>query len=162
MRSNQVFARMTPEQSQRFLAEIKQEAPEVARLALAAAAGAFKLRHEFLKRQPRARQAEWVRRALGRNVGAAAAEEVLATYFLEIKLDLLTELLDAFGLEHEEGSLLAEDPPCPDRQKLDAVVKEFREGEEPETRELLLQAFAAQSAIDWPEFEALLGFDAAE
>ena len=38
MRSNQVFARMTPEQSQRFLAEMKQEAPEVAQLALGAAA----------------------------------------------------------------------------------------------------------------------------
>lgn len=162
MRSNQVFARMTPEQSQRFLAELKQEAPEVAKLALAAAAGAFKLRQEFLKRQPRARQAEWVRRALGRNVGAAAAEEVLATYFLEHKLELLTELLDAFELEHDEGSLLADDPPCPEREKLEAVVAEFRSGEEPETRELLLQAFAAQLAIDWPELETLLGFDAAE
>ncbi len=162
MRSNQVFARMTPEQSQRFLAAVKQEAPDVAKLALAAAASAFKLRHEFLKRQPRTRQAEWVRRALGRNIGAAAAEEVLATYFLEHKLDLLTELLDAFGLEHEEGTLLTENPPCPDGQKLEAVLKEFREGDDPETRELLLQAFATQSGIDWPDLESLLGLDSSE
>ena len=102
---------MTPAEAESFLVEIRKEAPEVARLALDAAAGAFRLRREFMRRQSRARQAEWMRRALGRRIGAPLAEEVLATYFLEYHLELLEELLDLFGLEHEGGQLSIESPP---------------------------------------------------
>jgi hypothetical protein len=115
MRSNEIFSRMTTEEAERFLVEVRSEAPDVAKLALDAAAGAFRLRPEFLRRQPRARQAEWMRRALGRRVGAALAEEVLATYFLEHHRELLVELLEALGVEHEEGRLKQDVPACPAR-----------------------------------------------
>ncbi len=160
MRSNQVFARMSAEESQAFLSRLKDEAPAVARLALGAAAEAFKLRPAFLKKQPRARQAEWMRRALGRNIGAAIAEEVLATYFMEHRSELLVELLDAFEVEHEDGTLKdAQD--CPAKKKLQSAIKKFRAGEDPETRELLLLAFAAQSSVDWQPLEEILGVGAA-
>jgi hypothetical protein len=156
MRSNQVFSRMSAEESLRFLNQLKQDAPPVAKLALGAAAEAFKLRPEFLKRQPKTRQAEWVRRALGRNVGAGIAEEVLASYFLEHRSDLLVEWLDELGIEHEDGSL-KDTPECPAKKTLQAAVKKFRAGEDAETRDLLLHAFAAQSSIDWPPLEEALG-----
>ena len=47
-------------------------------------------------------------------------------------------------------------PQCPDETKLVDAVAKFREGENGARRELLLRAFAAQSAIDWPALEALL------
>ena len=51
-----------------------------------------------------------------------------------------------------------ETPPAqPDRAKLEEVVATFRKGEDPERRELLLRAFAAQSGIDWPDLEQILG-----
>ncbi len=150
---------MTPEEAERFLVEVRSDAPSVARLALDAAAGAFRLRPDFLRRQPRARQAEWMRRALGRRVGATLAEEVLATYFLEHHKALLVELLDAFGVEHEEGLLKQEAPPCPDAARLDAALAEFRSrasDEDRGRRELLLLAFASQASVDWPELEKRL------
>ncbi len=156
VRSNEIFSRMTPEQALSFLEELRKDAPSVARIAMSAASQAFKLRPQFLKKQPRARQAEWMRRALARVMMAPAAEEVLAEYFLEHRSDLLTELLDAFGIEHEEGRLTGDPPECPEATKLDLALGEFRGGKEPETRELLLNAFAAQSSIDWPELEARL------
>ncbi|MBW2279439.1 MAG: hypothetical protein JRG76_06775 [Deltaproteobacteria bacterium] len=160
MRSNQVFARMSAEESAAFLERLKDEAPAVARLALGAAADAFKLRPTFLKKQPRTRQAEWMRRALGRNIGAAIAEEVLATYFMDHRSELLVELLDTLEVEHEEGTL-KDKPDCPEKKKLQAAVEKFRQGEDPETRELLLMAFTAQSSIDWPPLDELLGVEAA-
>ena len=150
---------MTSEESLAFLTTLRQDAPDVAKLALSAAAGAFKLRPAFLKRQPRERQAEWMRRALGRNVGAAIAEEVLATYFMDAHQELLQELLDGLGVEHEEGRLMHEDPECPAKKKLGAAIAKFRGGDDPQTRELLLSAFAAQSAINWPDLEELLAGD---
>ena len=156
MHSNDVFSRMGPERALAFLDELREQAPTAARVALTAAANAFKLRPQFLQRQPRARQAEWVRKALARRMMAAAAEEVLAEYFLEYHNELLGELLDALGVEHEDGQLAGASPACPEKPALEIAVKKFRGGENAERRELLLQAFAAQSAIDWPELEELL------
>jgi hypothetical protein len=156
MRSHEVFQRMTPEEAAGLLEVLREESPAIASVALGAAAAAFKLRRQFLMRQPRERQADWVRRALARPANAAAAEEVLADFFLEHQKDLLLELLDAFGVEHEDGSLAQTHPPSPTKRKLGAAVKKFRAGEESSYRELLLRAFAAQSAIDWPDLEALL------
>jgi hypothetical protein len=157
MRSNEIFSQMTPDAALAFLDEIHREAPRVEEIALSAAAGAFRLRPVFLRRQPRKRQSEWMRQALSRNAFAAVAEEVLAEYFLEYHNDLLAELLDGLGLEHEKGVLKGEGAPvCPDKSKLESAVNAFRKGENAPRRDLLLRAFAAQTAIDWPELEALL------
>ncbi len=156
MRSNEVFAGMTPEESLAFLEAIRESAPKVCSIALTAAADAFKLRPQYLQRQPRKRQAEWMRKALGRRMMVPVAEEVLAEYFLEHQLELLTELLDAFGLEHEEGILQGSDFECPDKAVLEKAVEEFRGGEDKQHRELLLKAFAAQTSIEWPTLEGML------
>ena len=156
MRSNEIFAAMSSEEALGFLDQMRAEAPEVARIALAAAAEAFRLRPEFLKRQPRPRQAEWMRRALGRTIGAPLAEEVLATYFLENERDLLVELLDALGVPHDEGRLSHGEPTCPEPKALDKAVQKFLGGDRRDKRRLLLHAFAAQSTIEWPDLEALV------
>ena len=157
MRSNEIFSRMSPEAALAFLEEIHREAPKVEEIALQAAAGAFRLRPLFLRKQPRKRQSEWMRQALARKALAAVAGEVLAEYFLEYHNALLGELLDRLGLEHEKGVLKGEGAPaCPDKTKLAEAVEGFRKGDQRERRELLLRAFAAQSAVDWPELEALL------
>jgi hypothetical protein len=156
MRSNEIFSRMSPDEALAFLDEIHREAPRVEEIALSAAAGAFRLRPVFLRKQPRKRQSEWMRQALARNAFAGVAEEVLAEYFLEYHSELLGELLDAFGLEHEKGVLKTHAPECPDETKLAAAVTKFRAGENAARRELLLRAFAAQSAIEWPALEKLL------
>jgi hypothetical protein len=147
---------MTAEEAQRFLEALRTEARGTRDMALAAAAQAFRLRPQFLRQQPRVRQAEWVRRALARPGNASVAEEILAEYFLENHRALLVELLDAFGVAHEDGTLKEESPAAPSKAKLAKAVAAFRKGDEPERRELLLRAFAAQSAIDWPQLEALL------
>ena len=156
MRSNEVFARMSPAQAAQFLSTLKSDAKPVAALALNAACQAFKLRPAYIRKQPEARQADWIRKALGRRIGAALAEEILATYFLDHELDMLVEWLDAVGLEHEDGALKEENPESPTAEALERAVTEFRKGEKPEVREVLLVAFAAQSGIDWPELEKLL------
>jgi hypothetical protein len=156
MRSNEIFSAMTPEAALAFLEEVHAEAPKVEEIALSAAAGAFRLRPVFLRRQPRKRQAEWMRQALARASFAAVAEELLAEYFLEYHGELLGELLDALGLEHEKGVLKGDTPACPEKSALQAAVAKFRSGPDSPRRELLLRAFAAQTAIDWPDLEALL------
>jgi len=154
MRSNEIFARMGPEAALAFLTEIHEQAPGVEQIALSAASGAFRLRPVFLRRQPRKRQAEWMRQALSRPTAAPVAEEVLAEYFLSGRKPLLVELLDALGIPHDDGTLRDPKPACPAAAELEPALAKFRAGAEPELRELLLAAFAAQSAIDWPGLDA--------
>ena len=97
-----------------------------------------------------------MRQALSRVATNPVAEEVLAAYFLQVRKPLLIEWLDALGLEHEEGSLKADAPPEPERVALEKAVRAFRKADDDAERELLLQAFAAQTAIEWPALEELL------
>jgi len=163
MKPYQVFARMSPEQAERVMNAIHGESPGVYTQAVAAAAATMKARPQFMMKQPRDKRAKLIRQALSRIAASPIAEEILATYFLEVRKDLLTEWLDALGLEHEDGVLKTNAPEPPSDAELEKKVEAYRSagGAAAEDRELLLLAFAAQSAIEWPGFEAmLLGADA--
>jgi hypothetical protein len=154
MRSYQVFARMTRERAAQLMAVLAEEAPAVYSQAVAATSAAMKCRPKFVMRLPADRRADMVRRTLARVPANHLAEEVLATYFLECRKELLTEWLDALGLEHDEGLLKDDNPPAPAKKRLEKAVRDFLKGDDGEERELLVRAFAAQSAIDWPDLAA--------
>jgi hypothetical protein len=157
MRSFQVFASMSPERATEVMRALKEAAPGMFAQALAAAAAAFKARPVYLARQPLEKQAASIRRALARVSANPVAEELLAVYFLECKKDLLVEWLDALGIQHEDGTLAEDTPSAPPKAELAKAAKAFRKKADGADRELLLAAFAAQSAIDWPDLEALVG-----
>jgi hypothetical protein len=156
MKAYQVFARMTPERAEAVLNQILEKMPAVYRQTVAAASAVFKARPRFLMQQSPARRASLVRQALARVAANELAEEVLAAYFLEVRRPLLVEWLDTLGVEHEEGALQTDHLACPPQEKLDAALAAFRKPEDEADRELLLEAFAAQSAVDWPALDAAL------
>jgi hypothetical protein len=161
MKPHQVFARMSQERAFELLTKVKEKLPGVYTQAVGAACVTLKARPQFMMKQSKEKQAQFVRSALSRFAAAPIAEEVLAAYFLEVRRDLLTEWLDALGIEHENGILKNDDPQEPARDALEAAVAKFRGGEGAEDRQLLLEAFAAQSAVTWPALDALLGVEAA-
>ena len=154
MRSYQVFVRMTPERAAQVMAVLAEKSPATYTQAVAATSAAMKCRPKFLMRQPTDKRAHMVRRTLARVRANDLAEEVLATYFLECRKELLTEWLDAVGVEHDEGLLKEENPPPPAKERLEKAIESFLEADDVADRELLLRAFAAQSAIDWPDLTA--------
>jgi len=156
MRAYQVFAGLSPEYCEEVFRQIADASPATFTQGIYAAASAFKSRPQFLSKQPFGKRAAAVRRALSMVAANPIAEEMLAIYFLECKKDILIEWLDAIGLEHKEGSLEEDSPAEPPADKLDGVVKSFREKDDDPARELLLKAFAAQGAIEWPRLDALI------
>lgn len=155
MRAYEIFAWMQPDDVERLLVVLSEKQPAYYAQALGAAAAAMKARPGYLLKQPMAKRAVAVRRALARVIANDVAEELLAIYFLDCKKDILAEWLDAVGLEHEEGALKDDEPPCPDEAKLTEALASFRKDEDGPDRELLLRAFAAQRSVDWPALEAL-------
>jgi hypothetical protein len=156
VKAYQVFAAMTPERAHALLEGLRKDAPAIYSQALGAASVGLKARPQFVMKQKPPQRAKLVRQALSRVATNVVAEEVLAAYFLQVKKSLLIEWLDGLGLPHEEGALEVDDPPEPAGDVLEKAVAAFRKPEEAEDRELLLRAFAAQSAIDWPGLERLL------
>lgn len=158
MKAYQVFARMTPERTHLLLESLREGAPGVYMQALAAASAWLRARPQFVLKQSPDKRAKLVRQALARFSTSIVAEEVLAAYFLQVKKPLLVEWLDAVGLEHEDGGLKSDAPPEPARSVLEKAVAAYRaKPDDAADRELLLEAFAAQSAIDWPVLEELIG-----
>lgn len=156
MRPYQIFAGMSSEEAIRFCERMRRDSMPTFRQAVAAAAAAMKSRPGFLAKQPLERQANAIRRSLARVAADPVAEELLAVYFLDCRKELLVEWLDALGIAHEEGTLKEDEPAEPDGEALDRVVGEFRSVDDDADRELLLHAFAAQRAIEWPRLDALL------
>lgn len=156
MRSYQIFASLAPDRAQAFLRTLSEKAPVIFAQALGAACVAMRARPVYLQRQPFEKRADAIRRALARVAADPVAAEVLAAYFLECRKELLVEWLDAIGLAHSEGVLEADAPPQPDEKKLRQVAKKFLGADDDPDRGLLLRAFAAQGAIDWPALDALL------
>jgi hypothetical protein len=156
MKPNQIFAAMTPERCEEILAAISEESAETAKQIVASAAITLKYRPQYLLKQPKAKRAGSVRRALARIQSGQLAEELLAVYFLKCRLELLTEWLDLLGLEHEEGILKDEVIEAPEPGELEKHVSTFRGAGNEADRELLLQTFSAQAAIDWPALDGLV------
>lgn len=156
MRAYQIFAAIDPDECESILREIAEKAPPMFTQGVYAAAAAFRSRPQFIAKQPFEKRASMVRRALSRVTANPVAEEMLATYFLECRKDVLVEWLDAIGLEHEDGMLAEDAPGEPDGDKLRSTVETYRGKEDGPVRLLLLQAFAAQSAIDWPILDELI------
>jgi hypothetical protein len=157
MRSYQVFSGLAPAHAEQVFKLLAEKAPAMFVQALAAAGAALKARPIYLQRQPFPKRAEAVRRTLCRVSANAVADEVLAVYFLECRKELLIEWLDRAGVEHKDGTLTADAPPAPAEKKLREAVEAFRAAGEDPDRDLLLRAFAAQDAIEWPVLDALLG-----
>ncbi len=156
MRPFEVFASMSAERAERFFQKLSEGSPMVFGHAVAAAAAAMKARPAYLRKQPFERRVQAVRRSLARVGGDAAAEELLAVYFLEVRKELLVEWLDAVGVSHEDGVLTESSPAQPATESLHAGVETFRSTDDDEDRDLLLQAFVAQDSVDWPELEKLI------
>ena len=157
MRSYQVFAAMSPAEAERMLRVLAKESPAMFRQMVDAAAVSIKARPVFLRNQPFELRAKTIRRALSRVSANLVADELLAIYFLECRKPLLLEWLDLIGLAHEDGTLKDDAPAQPPETELAAAVAKYRGAGDDPDRDLLLRAFAAQSAVDWPALDALIG-----
>ncbi len=160
MRSYHVFASMSAGRAAQMLKPLAQKAPAVFAQAVAVASAALKARPVYLLRQPFAKRAEAVRRALSRVASDPVASEVLAVYFLECRSKLLVEWLDTVGLEHEEGTLKDDAPAPPADAPLRTAVDVFLAVDDDPDRRILLGAFAAQDAIEWSVLDELIAASA--
>ena len=154
--STDVFKTISAEEAQAFFGEMRDELRPVYKQAERVAAATLRLRPVFLGKQPFPKRCDMIRKALALRPNADASAELLATFFLERYSKDVAELLDLFGIEHEDGVLKDQAPKAPTKAKMKKAVQEFPTGDHALMRGILLKAFAAQSAIDWTDLDAML------
>jgi len=147
---------MTEEECQAFVRELRDEMRPLYKELEATAAATLRVRPVFLGKQPFPKRCEMIRKAMALKVNAEEAGEILAGFLMERYADDVKALLDGLGLKHDEGVLEETAPAQPDEKALKKILKEFRAGENALMREVLLKAFAAQAAIDWPLLDDML------
>ncbi len=160
-RSIDVFRSMTADEAQAFFGEMRDEVRPLYKQAEQAAANTLRLRPVFLGKQPFPKRCEMMRKALSLKVNDEAAAELLAMFFMERYSEDVGALLDLLGVEHDEGVLKDEAPKEPTKKKLSEAVEKFTAEGNSTLRSVLVRAFAAQGAIDWPKLDALV-FDLEE
>ncbi len=157
MRSYQVFAGMAPDRAVEMMRTLSKGSPAMFQQAVDVAAIAIRARPIYMRRQPFEKRAEAVRRALARVAANPVADELLAVYFLECRKELLVEWLDLAGLAHDDGTLEEDAPAEPAEENLLAAIDNYLAVDDDPDRDLLLRAFAAQDAVQWPVLDARLG-----
>lgn len=159
MRAYQVFSRMLRQDAERIFAELSKAAPGTYAQTIALTSTAINARPAFVLKQKLTQRAETMRRVLSRVRSNEVAEEVLAAYFVETQRAMLIIWLDAIGLDHEDGILVSDNPEEPDKQKLSEAIRLFRDSDQglSQDRELLMLAFSAQTIVEWPGLDEILG-----
>jgi hypothetical protein len=147
---------MTDEECEAVVGEMRDEVKPLYKQIERTAAETLRLRSVFLGKQPFPKRCQMIRKAMALKVNAEAAAEVLAAFFMERYSEDVTELLDSFGVEHEDGVLKGPSPEEPTPKVLKETVEKFPKGGNALIRGVLLRAFAAQAAVDWPRLDEIV------
>ncbi|MGH2604586.1 MAG: hypothetical protein ACRDJ9_35000, partial [Dehalococcoidia bacterium] len=135
---------------------VKRESPDMYRQAVAAAAGAFRLRPEVLRQQPAARQAATIRRALTQVDQQDLGAHLLIEWLTKSQKPMLAQFLDDLGIAHEDGTVKEGVGPEPDEDRLAAAIEHLRTTFPPEHVQIYLSAFFVITADDWERLSRLL------
>ena len=151
-----IWSGMSDDLAATILGEVKQDAPDLYREALASAAAALRMRPQALRQQPAARQAATIRRALTQVGQQELGAHLLIEWLTKRQKSMLSQFLDELGIAHEEGMIKAGVGPEPDPERLAIAVGHLRQSYPPDHVGVYLSAFAALTAHDWQRLPALI------
>ena len=106
----------------------------------------LKFRPQAIKKLPFAQRAKRARIYMERTHNAELCYELFGTYLMKGHKDLVTDFLDATGVEHKEG-MLEDNDARPDAAKLSAAIADLDKKYKPDDVTLYLSICSEQ----WPE-----------
>ncbi len=103
------------------------------------------MRAAFLDKLPRSRRAELMADTA---LPEETAQQVLMSYHLVEKRDLLQRFLDLLGIEHEDGLIESEFDP-PDEKAVGGAIEALEKEFDPEDVALYLRTLVASDPLTW-------------
>jgi len=125
---------------------------------LASVAQARHLRPVFLERQPRAQREATMLATLTRPALDQMAGTLIRAWLVKKHQAMLTDFLDALGIQHKDG-VVDELPPAMDDAKLKSAVDLLLSKHPPETVAVYLNAFNDMNEANWANLKTMLETD---
>lgn len=112
------------------------------------------LRPAYLEKRSRTQRAALMAQG---GLPEESAMQLLMSYHLVRRSDLLGRFLDELGIAHENGLIAEEsEPDPPDAGKLEQAVKALREEFEPESVDLYMKTLTASDELTWAGLAPLI------
>ena len=158
MTSHEILGFMSPALSQSLLEDLFTVNKQLYKTALAAAAGARKVRPQFLERQPRAERDKVIISVLGRPSMEEIAGNLLRGWLLKRHVGILCDFLDALGVAHKEG-VVDDLPDSVEDARLKDAVETLLAKHHHETVAVYLLTFNHMNQTRWANLDVLLQGD---
>ncbi|MBC8325874.1 MAG: hypothetical protein H8E27_09645 [Verrucomicrobia subdivision 3 bacterium] len=156
--SYELIGFISPELAHRILADTAEDNRDLYEATLSAVARLRGMRPQFLKRQPKPTRHKTMVQAMSKPAFDEAAGSLLRGWLLKHQIGLLTQFLDALGIEHEEG--VVEDlPKTIADDALAAALETLLANHERDVVVLYLHAFHNMNEAGWQNLEAALESD---
>jgi hypothetical protein len=156
--SHELIGFMSPGMAEQIISFAFESDKPLYRAALNAVAEVRKVRPVFLERQPRVQRHATMLAVLSRPSMELVAGNLIRQWLVKKQTALLTEFLDALGIQHKEG--VVEDLPKEmDDAKLQAAVEALLAKHPHEAVAVYLLAFNDMNEANWPNLKKMLEND---
>lgn len=152
----ELFGFMSPTLANEIVESTFSQNKELYKSTLAAVAEARKVRPIFLQRKPRIDRHKDMIDMLGRPRMNLAAATLIRGWLMKNEIALLSDFLNALGIEHKDGAV-DDLPETVDDAKLTGAIQILLEKHPAEKVAVYLNAFAEMNEVDWPNLKAALG-----
>lgn len=158
MTCHEILGFMSPALSTKILEDLFEADKATYRAALAAVAGARRVRPVFLERQPRTERHPAMIATLARPSLEDAAGTLLRTWLLKKHTPLIADFLDALGIAHRDG-VVDGLPDGVEDAKLKTAVEKILAAHPHEVVTAYLYAFNHMNDTRWANLDQMLASD---
>ncbi|MEM7147920.1 MAG: hypothetical protein AAF591_22645 [Verrucomicrobiota bacterium] len=157
MRTHEVYQKLPDPLIDDMLSFLREEERDAYKTTLASLAANKRLRPVFVQRKSVPQQFAWLRDNLRLKTSNDVSEHLIQVWLMTKQPDMLTQFLDAMGIEHDEnGEVEGDLPDTLDSKKLTKAVDTLLKKHPADHVSLYLHAFHLQNPEGWPELTEII------
>jgi len=156
MNAAEIFAHAPPEVSESILAFFLEHDRPSHRTLMNLLATRRKLRPVFLEQKPKVERNRWMASALAKKANEDLAVEILQTWLLNGKRELILQFLQDLDIEHDGEGVIEKTPGEPAPALVDRAVEHLLENFSAPEVAIYLTMFVQMDPTGWPHLREIL------
>ncbi len=156
MKAHEIYQRISPTLNEQLLSALFASDKPAYKATLVALGNQRKLRPVYLERKPRAERHAWMQTAMSQKVSDEIALNLLQFWLLTSQQPMLTDFLDALGIEHDGKGAVEEMPESPTKEKLASAIETLLGKYPHENVTVYLHTFQSMNDPVWMPLDEIL------
>lgn len=159
MRVHELIRRLDAEKVREILTWFREQERDVYRVTLSSLASQRNLRPVYVQRKTAAEQMAWMHKTLCLPAGAEVGEQLIQTWLMKARPEMLKQFLDRVGVEHDGEGAVDDLPDSLDADNVHAAVAGLLESFSSQDVAIYLHMFQRQSPGGWPALQQAIERD---